>query len=97
MSYEKKLLARIVDSIYSSDFCDNIVVARLTDSLNGVLDDLESLNKKTELLEHHRIDFVDNLEFARSLVGVLGGFTTNDYQDTMLQLDKYEDRFMPEY
>ena len=44
MSYEKKLLTQIVDSIYSSDFSDNIVVARLNDALDGAIEDLERLN-----------------------------------------------------
>ena len=97
MSYEKKLLTQIVDSIYSSDFSDNIVVARLNDSLEGVLDDLERLNKMNLLSEPQTTDFVDNIHYGRGLVTVLQAFTVMDYYETTLRLNKYEDRFKGEF
>jgi len=97
MSYEKKLLTQIVDSIYSSDFSDNIVVARLNDSLDGVLEDLERLNKLNLLSEPQVTDFVDNIHYGRGLVTVLQAFTVMDYYETTLRINKYEDRFKGEF
>jgi len=97
MSYEKKLLTQIVESIYNGDFSDNIVVARLNDSLDGAIEDLERLNKMNLLSKPQATDFVDNIHYARGLVTVLQAFTVMDYYETTLRLNKYEDRFKGEF
>jgi len=92
MSYEKKLLRQIVASIYNSDFGDNIVVARLTDSLDGVLEDLEQLYKKTGLLSYQLDDYIYNISYGRGLIVVLQAFTTDDYLSETILLNKYDDK-----
>ena len=92
MSYEKKLLTQIVDSIYSSDFSDNIVVARLNYSLDLILRELGQSYCKTKLSSTQLTDYIDNVKYAASLITVLEAFSVEDYYELRLKLNLYEEK-----
>ena len=83
----------ILKDLLHSDAFEELVVYRLTNSLDSVLQSLEAwhyeANIKGELPEQRWDDYVDALAYARSLVKVLEWFTVEEYTDTIVLLNKY--------
>ena len=92
MSYEKKLLTQAVESIYSSDLSDYIVVARLNYSLDLILRDLGQVYRATKISPAQLIDYEYNVKYAASLITVLEAFSVEDYYELRLELNLYEEK-----
>lgn len=97
MSYEKKLLTQIVESIYSSDLSDYIVVARLNYSLDLILRDLDQVYRVTKISPAQLIDYEYNVKYAASLITVLEAFSVEDYYELRLKLNLYEEKLEDMY
>lgn len=76
---EKDTVRKMVSNLY-------MVSAALNASL-------AEMSRQDVLPDHRKIDFKDQLAYARSLVGVLSAYTTYDWKETRMVLDKFEARF----
>lgn len=90
---EKDAVKRMVSSLYYTGVVDEMVSATLNASLTGVLHGLAEMSRQDVLADHRKIDFKDQLAYARSLVEVLSAYTTSDWEETRMVLDKFEARF----
>jgi hypothetical protein len=89
---EKEAVHKFASGLYYAGVVDEMVAAALNASLVGVLHGLAEMSRKDALPSHNKIDFKDQLAYARSLVGVLSAYTTYDWEETRMALDKFEKR-----
>ena len=90
---EKETVQKLASSLYYAGVMDEMVSAALNASLTGVLHGLAEMSRQDVLPDHRKVDFKDQLAYARSLVGVLSAYTTYDWEETRMVLDKFEARF----
>jgi hypothetical protein len=88
MTLEQK--AAHLDSIIYSDAFDELVVYRLKMSLKFGMEGLEKWSKIEDLeIDRGFQDYLDTIKYCKSLVTVIQAFCTEDYTDTIVQLNKY--------
>lgn len=81
----------VLEELLNSDAMDDLVCYRLQQSLENCMENLESLYAKgvDNLKPYQHTDYVDNLQFARSLVSVLESYSIDDYMDDVIKLNRY--------
>lgn len=81
-------IKEMVKEIVYSDFADEIIIYRLESVIEGCFSYLDQINNLTKN-EHLFDDYYDNILMIKACAQVLGWFTLNDYQDTIVKVNKY--------
>ena len=79
----------ILEGFLNSDGFDDLVVVRLKLSLENAFSTLARLSSHAELQPYQWEDYVETLKFGRALITVLEWFTTDDWLDETIQMNKY--------
>lgn len=79
----------ILEGFLKSDGFDDLVVVRLKLSLENAFSTLARLSSHSELQPYQWEDYVETLKYGRALITVLEWFTTDDWRDETIQMNKY--------
>lgn len=85
-------MKQMIKEIVYSDFADEIIIYRLESCIDGCFSYLEQISDLTDN-KHLFDDYYDNILMIRGCIQVLKWFTINDYQDTVVKVNKYSLKF----
>lgn len=87
----------ILDGFLNSDGFDDLVAMRLKLSLESTFETLDRLVELKELNPYQWEDYVETLRYGRALIVVLEWFTSDDWLDATIQMNKYSLRLESEF
>ena len=87
----------ILEGFLYSDGFDDLVAMRLKLSLDCTFDTLERLSEMKEFNPYQLEDYVETLRYGRALIVVLEWFTSDDWLDATIQMNKYSLRLESEF
>ena len=79
----------ILEGFLNSDGFDDLVAMRLKLSLESTFETLDRLVELKELNPYQWEDYVETLRYGRALIVVLEWFTSDDWLDATIQMNKY--------
>ena len=88
---DETLVNKLVSTIYNSELADDLLVLKLEDELDGLVEDVVNLGSKTPLKDYEKEDLKHYLENCKALIIVLKYHTTKDYLFYTGFLSAYED------
>jgi hypothetical protein len=88
---DKNLVNKLVSTIYNSDLADDLLVLKLEDELDGLIEDIANLGGKMPLKDYEKEDLKHYLENCKALIIVLKYHTTKEYGSYTGFLNLYED------
>ena len=87
----------ILEGFLNSDGFDDLVAMRLKLSLESTFETLDRLVELKELNPYQWEDYVETLRYGRALIVVLEWFTSDDWLDATIQMNKYSLRLESEF
>ena len=87
----------ILEGFLNSDGFDDLVAMRLKLSLESTFETLDRLVELKELNPYQWEDYVETLRYGRALIVVLEWFTSDDWLDATIQMNKYSLRLEDEF
>jgi hypothetical protein len=88
---DEDLVNKLVSTIYNSELADDLLVLKLEDELNGLVEDVVNLGMKTPLKDYEKEDLKHYLENCKALITVLKYHNTKEYLFHTGFLSHYED------
>ena len=79
----------ILEGFLNSDGFDDLVAMRLKLSLETTFETLDRLVELKELNPYQWEDYIETLRYGRALIVVLEWFTSDDWLDATIQMNKY--------
>ena len=79
----------ILEGFLNSDGFDDLVAMRLKLSLESTFETLDRLVELKEFNPYQWEDYVETLRYGRALITVLEWFTSDDWLDATIQMNKY--------
>ena len=87
----------ILEGFLNSDGFDDLVAMRLKLSLESTFETLDRLVELKEFTPYQLEDYVETLRYGRALIIVLEWFTSDDWLDATIQMNKYSLRLESEF
>ena len=87
----------ILEGFLNSDGFDDLVAMRLKLSLETTFETLDRLVELKEFNPYQMGDYVETLRYGRALIIVLEWFTSDDWLDATIQMNKYSLRLDSEF
>ena len=87
----------ILEGFLNSDGFDDLVAMRLKLSLETTFETLDRLVELKEFNPYQMEDYVETLRYGRALIVVLEWFTSDDWLDATIQMNKYSMRLENEF
>lgn len=87
----------ILEGFLNSDGFDDLVAMRLKLSLETTFETLDRLVELKEFNPYQFEDYVETLRYGRALIIVLEWFTSDDWLDATVQMNKYSLRLDSEF
>jgi hypothetical protein len=88
---DETLVNKLVSTIYNSELADDLLVLKLEDELNSLVEDVVNLGMKTPLKDYEKEDLKHYLENCKAMITVLKYHTTKEYLFHTGFLSHYED------
>lgn len=88
---DEDLVNKLVSTIYNSDLADDLLVLKLEDELDGLIEDIVNLGGKMPLKDYEKEDLKHYIENCKALITVLKYHTTKEYGSYTGFLNLYED------
>lgn len=88
---DETLVNKLVSTIYNSDLADDLLVLKLEDELNSLVEDIIKLGGKSTLKDYEKEDLKHYIENCHALITVLKYHTTKEYTHYIEFLVDYED------
>ncbi len=84
---------RSFSDILYSDFADKLLVLKLEDQMADSFKDLSLLSSKTVDSSAYYTEYTEHITLIRACLTLLSWYTTNDYYEETLQVNKYSLKF----
>jgi hypothetical protein len=88
---DEDLVNKLVSTIYNSDLADDLLVLKLEDELNSLVEDIIKLGGKSALKDYEKEDLKHYIENCHALITVLKYHTIKEYTHYIEFLVDYED------
>lgn len=80
---------RSISSILYTEFADELLILKLEDQMADAFKDLALLSSKTEDSSTYWTEYTEHITLIRACLTLLSWYTTNDYYEENLQVNKY--------
>jgi hypothetical protein len=87
---DETLVNKLVSAIYNSDLADDLLVLKLEDELNSLVEDIIKLGGKSTLKDYEKEDLKHYIENCHALITVLKYHTIKEYTHYIEFLVDYE-------
>jgi hypothetical protein len=88
---DETLVNKLVSTIYNSDLVDDLLVLKLEDELNSLVEDIIKLGGKSALKDYEKEDLKHYIENCHAMITVLKYHTTKEYTHYIEFFADYED------